>query len=58
MLISFFKLAALSLCVTEISEKEESNDNILLLYIIVNDICSNLETHDFQENKVSTHEMT
>ena len=57
-LIPFFKLAALSLCVTEVSEKEESNDNALLSHIIVNDICSSLETHDFQENEVSTHEMT
>ena len=57
-LILFFKLAAMSLCVMKVSEKEDSEDAALLLHIIVNDICSSLKTHDFQKTETVTSEMT
>ena len=46
-LISFFKLAAMSLCVTEVNSEEDSENDALLSHTIVNDICSSLEAHRF-----------
>ena len=41
----------MSLCVTENSEEKDSENDALLLHIIVNDICSSLKTHDFQKTE-------
>ena len=44
---------------TESSEEEDSENDALLSHIIVNDICSSLETHDFQKTEEKkTQEMT
>ena len=41
----------MSLCVTGGSEEEDSEDDALLSHTIVDDICSSLGTHDFQETE-------
>ena len=55
-MMPFFKLAVLSLCVTEIDAEQDLDDD-LLSHTIMKDICTNLPKHDFIEPETGTHEM-
>ena len=56
-LVPFFKLTALSLCQTELSEVKNLNEDALLSHTIVNDICHSLRMHGFKEAEEMSHDM-